>query len=68
MMFIEKIRQLREELQMPQRKLAATLDIDTASYCKIEKRERHACKEHILIIFELLTLWMADQVTAVIHR
>ena len=27
---------------MPQKQLAATLDIDTATYCKIEKGEKRA--------------------------
>jgi transcriptional regulator with XRE-family HTH domain len=40
MMFDDRIKQLREARQMPQRKLAAALDIDTASYCKIECGER----------------------------
>jgi DNA-binding XRE family transcriptional regulator len=42
MMFTERIKQLREEHQIPQRKLAAALDIDTATYCncKYEKGER----------------------------
>jgi DNA-binding XRE family transcriptional regulator len=74
MMFNEKIKQLREDCQIPQRKLAAALDIDTASYCKIEKGERRARKEHIPIIAdllqgdreELLILWLADQVTAMV--
>jgi transcriptional regulator with XRE-family HTH domain len=74
MMFNERIKQLREDRQIPQRKLAAAMDIDTASYCKIEKGERRARKEHISIIAELLqvdceellTLWLADQVTAVV--
>jgi transcriptional regulator with XRE-family HTH domain len=74
MMFNERIKQLREDCQIPQRKLAAALDIDTASYCKIERGERRARKEHIPIIAELLqaekeellTLWLADQVTAVV--
>lgn len=73
-MFNEKIKQLREDCQIPQRKLAAALDIDTASYCKIEKGERRARKEHIPIIAdllqgdreELLILWLADQVTAMV--
>jgi transcriptional regulator with XRE-family HTH domain len=76
MMFNEKIKQLRETRQLPQRKLAAALDIDTASYCKIERGERKARKEHIPIIAEflqgdkeeLLTLWLADQVTAVVGK
>jgi transcriptional regulator with XRE-family HTH domain len=74
MMFDERIKQLREDRQIPQRKLAVALDIDTASYCKIEKGERRVRKEHISIIAELLqsdraellTLWLADQVTAVV--
>ena len=36
-MFTGKIKQLRETLQIPQRKLAAAMDTDTATYCKIEK-------------------------------
>ena len=39
---------------MPQRQLAAALDIDTATYCKIDNAE------------QLLTLWLADQVSAVV--
>jgi hypothetical protein len=54
--------------------ISTTLDIDTATYCKIEKGERRARKEHISIIAEilqadyeeLLKLWLADQVTAVV--
>ena len=73
-MFPEKIKQLREERQLPLRKLAAALDIDSATYWKIERGERRARREHISIIAEilqanyeeLLTLWLADQVTAVV--
>jgi transcriptional regulator with XRE-family HTH domain len=74
MKFVERIKQLREERQLPQRKLATTLDIDTATYCKIEKGERRVKAEQIVIIAdllktdkdELLALWLADQVTAVV--
>jgi transcriptional regulator with XRE-family HTH domain len=74
MMFTERIRQLREERQIPQRKLAAALDIDTATYCKYEKGERKPKREQVVIIAELLqtdekellSLWLADQVTAVV--
>jgi len=73
MMFIKRIKQLREELQMPQRKLTATMDIGTASYYKIEKGER-CTKKNIPIIADflqtdlegLLTLWLADQATSVV--
>jgi transcriptional regulator with XRE-family HTH domain len=74
MMFVEKIRRLREERQLPQRKLAAALEIDTATYCKIEKGERRVKREQVVVIAELLridekeliTLWLADQVAAVV--
>jgi transcriptional regulator with XRE-family HTH domain len=74
MKFVERIKQLREERQLPQRKLATTLDIDTATYCKIEKGERRVKAEQVVVIAELLqadkdellALWLADQVTAVV--
>jgi hypothetical protein len=51
------------------------LDIDTSTYCKIEKGERRVKAEQIVIIAELLqvdkdellALWLADQVTAVVE-
>ena len=74
MLFTERIKQLREEHQIPQRKLAAVLDIDTATYCKYEKGERRPKREQVVTIAELLqadekellSLWLADQVTAVV--
>jgi transcriptional regulator with XRE-family HTH domain len=71
MNFTERIRELREERQMPQRKLAAVLEIDTATYCKIEKGERRAKCEQVALIAdmlktdkeELIALWLAGQVT-----
>ncbi|GAB6395284.1 MAG: helix-turn-helix transcriptional regulator [Bacteroidales bacterium] len=54
MMFNERIEQLREEQGLPLRKVAAVLDIDTASYCKIEKGECRARKEYISVIAEFL--------------
>ena len=74
MMFTERIKQLREERQMPQRQLAAVLEIDTATYCKIEKGERRARREQVVKLAELLQtdrdelliLWLADQVSAVV--
>jgi transcriptional regulator with XRE-family HTH domain len=46
-MFQERIKQLREEYQLPLRKLATTLDIDSATYWKIERGERRTKKERI---------------------
>ncbi|MDR1679251.1 MAG: helix-turn-helix domain-containing protein, partial [Prevotellaceae bacterium] len=54
MIFTERIKQLREERQIPQRKMAAALDIDTATYCKYEKGERRPKREQVAIIAELL--------------
>ncbi len=76
MKFVERIRQLREERQLPQRKLATTLDIDTATYCKIEKGERRAKAEQVVVIAdlletdkdELLALLLADQVVSVVDN
>ena len=76
MIFTEQIKRLREERQIPQRKLAAALDIDTATYCKYEKGERRPKREQVVIIAdllqtdgkELLSLWLADQVTAVVEN
>lgn len=73
-MFTKQIKQLREQLQLPQRKLAETLDIDSATCCKIEKGERRAKREQLFMIAktlktdkdELLSLWLADQVIAVV--
>ncbi len=43
----EIIRQLREDRQLPLRKIAALLDIDTSYYSKIERNEKKATKEQI---------------------
>ncbi|MDR1022806.1 MAG: helix-turn-helix domain-containing protein [Prevotellaceae bacterium] len=75
MKFTERIKQLREERQMPQRKFAAALEIDTATYCKIEKGDRRVKAGQIVVIAELLqadkdellALWLADQVAAVVE-
>jgi len=74
MTFSERIRQLREQCQLPQKKVAEALDIAGATYCKIERSIRRPSKEHLSILVdilhaykeELLTLWHADQVAAVV--
>lgn len=70
MLFTEKIKELRIQNQMPQSQIAAALNIDTATYCKIEKGEHRAKKEQVVLseIFHvertyLLTLWLTDKVT-----
>jgi transcriptional regulator with XRE-family HTH domain len=74
MLFANKIRELRESKQMLQRHISAALDMDNAMYCKIERGDRQAKREQIPFIAkllqtdpeELLALWLADQVTAVV--
>ena len=75
MIFGKKIKELREEHGVVQRKLAAALDIDTPMYSKIERGERKAKRSHIPIMArlleieekELLTIWLADKVLDIVE-
>ena len=75
MLFADKIRQLREDNQMLQRQLASALEIDTPMYSKIERGDRPAKREQVVLIAkllntdekELLTLWLADQIFSLIE-
>jgi len=49
----ELIRQLREQEELPLRKVAAQLDIDTSFLSKIERNERRATKEQIIKLTEI---------------
>lgn len=70
MHFGEHIRELRESKELLQRQLAASLEIDTPMFSKIERGDRRAKREQVLILAELLganvnellTAWLADQV------
>ena len=72
--FGNKIKTIREKKQIPQRQLASALEIDTATYCKIEKGDRRAKREQVFILSELLEvdskelirLWSADKVYDII--
>lgn len=72
--FGDKIRTLRDEKQITQRQLAAALEIDTATYCKIEKGDRRAKREQVTVLSDLLAvdskelirLWSADKVYDII--
>lgn len=75
MLFANKIRQLREERKLLQRHLAATLDMDTPMFSKIERGERPAKRAQVITIAkllstdenELLTLWLADKVINILE-
>lgn len=70
MHFGEKIKELRENMGLLQRQLAASLEIDTPMFSKIERGERKAKREQVVLLSkllnfkedELLTIWLADQV------
>lgn len=66
----KRIKEIREEKNILQRQLAASLEIDTAMFSKFERGERRAKREQVLKLAELLdtdkddliTLWLADQI------
>ncbi len=74
-MFAEKIRQLRENKHLLQRQVSAALDIDNALYCKIERGDRIAKREHVIKLAELLDgnkdellrFWLADKVYDIVQ-
>lgn len=76
MLFGNKLRQLRENQNLVLRKVAAKLDIDTATMSKIERGDRYARREHLPILAklfgisveELKTLWLAEKVCEIIYE
>lgn len=74
--FGEHIKKLREEHHFLQKHIAAHLDIDTPMLSKIERGERKAKKQHVILLAnilqtqqsDLLTLWLADQVYDVVKN
>jgi transcriptional regulator with XRE-family HTH domain len=76
MSFGERIKELRESKELLQRQLAASLEIDTPMFSKIERGERRAKREQVLKLAELLqtdanellTMWLADQVYEIVKN
>ncbi|MCF2518527.1 helix-turn-helix domain-containing protein [Dyadobacter sp. CY351] len=72
--FGEKIRALRKQQNLYLRQVAPLLEMDTAQMSKIEKGLRQIKREQIPAIAnilkanedELLTLWLADQIYALV--
>jgi transcriptional regulator with XRE-family HTH domain len=70
----KRIKELREQREVLQRQLAASLEIDTPMFSKIERGERRAKREQVLKLAELLdadpnellTLWLSDQITELV--
>lgn len=74
--FGERIRLLREHNNLLQRQVAAVLEIDTPMLSKLERGERKAKREQVIVLSkiykadkaELLTIWLADQVVEVVEH
>ena len=49
----DTLRKLREDKELPLRKVAAMLDIDTSLISKIERNERRANKEQIVALAKI---------------
>lgn len=70
MLFGNKIKELREARGLLQRQLAEILGIDVPMFSKIERGDRRAKREHVVILAqqlnaseeELLSLWLADKI------
>lgn len=61
--FGKRIRLLRKEQNLPQRKVAALLDIDTSLLAKYERNERHPSKELISKIANIFNVDSEDLIT-----
>lgn len=74
MLLSDKLKELREQAKQPQRKVAAALDIDTATYGKIENGKYMPNRDFVLSLasfFEcdseqLIKLWLADRIVKMV--
>lgn len=72
--FGDMVRKLREQQNLLQRQIAGKLEIDTPMLSKIERGERKAKREQVILLAkileadqeELVTLWLADKVYEVV--
>lgn len=76
MFLSEKMKELRLESDLPQRKVAAAIDVDTATYCKFEKGVLRIKREQLIKyayflkadVKDLLALWLADQMQKTVSK
>lgn len=74
MLFAQRIHVARVESGLLQKQLASVLNIDIPMYSRIERGDRQAKREQVLLLSdilniereELLSLWIADKINAVI--
>lgn len=72
----EKLKELRQRADLPQRKIAAVLDVDTATYCKFEKGVLRISREQLIKFSNflniekkpMLALWLADQMKKTVSK
>lgn len=75
MLLSDKLKELREQTKQPQRKVAAVLDIDTATYSKIENGKYMPNRDFVLRLAsffgcdseQLIKLWLADRVVEMVN-
>jgi transcriptional regulator with XRE-family HTH domain len=75
-LFADRIKELGDKKQIVQRQFAAALEIDTPMYSKIERGDRRAKREQVIMLAnlfqtnqdELLNLWLADQVYSLVKN
>lgn len=66
--FLDRLKKLREERNIPQRELAYLLNIDTPMYSRLERGERKVKREQVITLANfydddnLLALWAAEKV------
>ena len=76
MLFAERIKTTRENLNIPQKKIAEALGIDVPMYSRIERSERPAKREQVIGIAkqlgidekELINLWLAEKVLNIVSE
>ncbi len=74
MLLSDKLKELRNQVKQPQRKVAAALDIDTATYSKIENGKYMPNRDFVLRLAmffgcdseQLIKLWLADRVVEMV--
>ena len=74
MLLSDKLKELRDQAKQPQRKVAASLDIDTATYSKIENGKYMPNRDFVLRLAtffgcdgeQLIKLWLADRVVGMV--
>ena len=66
--FGEFVRQLREERNLPLRKIAFELDIETSTLTKIEKNERNANEQIIHKLSEIFSIDNAELIVRYLSK